>query len=133
MGSNVYLIRAYSIGAPATNIVAVDTAKQMARDLFAKPLNRARDFVALDGGKTLAVSIQGDDALRYIDAANGNVTGEVKIEGGPNSLAVLGQCVLVGRRRQKRSGGGPTQCRRQSGGGQPNRLLRHWRTVPWSA
>jgi hypothetical protein len=101
VGNLAYVIRAYALGQPARNLVRVDFAKREAKDLCVEPLNRARDFVAQDGGKTLAVSIQGDEVLRYVDATTGGTLAEVKVDGGPSSVAELGQCVLVGAEAKK--------------------------------
>lgn len=100
VGNLAYLVRAYAIGQPATNVVVVDPAKRASKDLFARPLNRVRDFVAQDAGKTLALSVQGDGVLRYVDAATGATKTEVAVQGA-NSLAELGQCVLVGAETKK--------------------------------
>lgn len=101
VGELAYVLRAYSIGHPGTNIAVVDVAKRQVRNLFETAWNGARDFVALDGGKTLAVSVQGDEAVRFVDATNGAVKSEIAVDGGPASMAELGQCVLVGTEGKK--------------------------------
>jgi hypothetical protein len=101
VGDIAYVVRAYAMGHPATNLVRVDVAKRQSKDLFATPLDRARDFVALDGGRTLAISVQGNDALRFVNASDAATLTEVTVDGGPASLTTLGQCVLVGAEVKK--------------------------------